>query len=334
MKISAYTTARNVLAMKYPFKESINSMMAFADEVIVLDTSDGTDSTSLELKKIEQDTNHKVVITTITNFGWEATNHGILDGAAKACARSLCDGDALFQFDLDEIVHEDHAPLIRPIAQSLDLNRAPLIALPVVEYWGRTNKIRIDVNLWKWRLSVNDPNITHGIPGRLRKQGKDGLLYAQHGTDGCDYIYKSSLEPVPCVGCIPTQLNAVHHHLSKYYSQTGLLMVQDRFNEILDKVPGVFHYSWWNIERKIQQYKQFWTGFWPSLYDEQRDERSNPFFPGLLWSEVTDEMIKTKAFQLEQGCCGHIFHTPWDGQETYGIQINKTHPEIMKEYLK
>ena len=42
-----------------------------------------------------------------------------------------------------------------------------LICLPVIEYWGKNEKVRIDVNPWKWRLSKNRPYITHGIPAKL-----------------------------------------------------------------------------------------------------------------------------------------------------------------------
>ena len=49
-----------------------------------------------------------------------------------------------------------------------------LIALPVIEYWGGPEKVRLDVNPWKWRLSRNLPHITHGIPANLRKFDKDG----------------------------------------------------------------------------------------------------------------------------------------------------------------
>ena len=62
-----------------------------------------------------------------------------------------------------------------------------LISLPVIEYWGNQGKVRMDINPWKWRLSRNKPNITHGIPKHLRKTDEDGNIYALPGTDSCDY---------------------------------------------------------------------------------------------------------------------------------------------------
>ena len=44
MKISGYTTVRNCITQKYPFVESILSMINFCDEVVVLDggSTDGS----------------------------------------------------------------------------------------------------------------------------------------------------------------------------------------------------------------------------------------------------------------------------------------------------
>jgi hypothetical protein len=308
-------------------------MLEFADEVVVFDTSDGSDNTLEELRKLETKSNNRVVVTHVDNFGWDSPNFGVLDGQAKACSRSLCEGDALWQFDLDEVVHEDHVHLIKPLAQNLlDCKAVNLIALPVVEYWGRKGDVRIDINLQKWRLSKNLPDITHGVPAPLRKI-ENGLLYAKHGTDGCDYISRTTNQVIPCSAVIDPQFIRSANYQSQVGNDVSLVRIKGMFNEMLGTNPGVFHYSWFNIERKIKQYKKFWTGFWPSLYNEQRDERSNPFFSGLMWSEVSDKMIADKARELEQGCCGHIFHTPWNGQPSYGIIVNKQHPKVMKNYV-
>ena len=45
MKISAYCTTRNCDEMEYPYLASISSHLAFADEVVVYDTSNGKDKT-------------------------------------------------------------------------------------------------------------------------------------------------------------------------------------------------------------------------------------------------------------------------------------------------
>ena len=115
----------------------------------------------------------------------------------KAFARSLCTGDWCWQQDSDEIVHEQDYEKMQELLKRLP-KATDLLALPVVEYWGGPEKVRIDVNPWKWRLSRNRNYITHGIPKQLRKVDITGHLYALPGTDGCDYIDTQTHEVIPC----------------------------------------------------------------------------------------------------------------------------------------
>lgn len=328
--ISAYTTSRNIVSMSYPFRESLDSMLSFADEVVVFDTSDETDTTLTLLREMAL-SRPKLKIYH-ASWDWTVPNFGVLDGLAKARARSLCTGDFLFQADLDELIHEDQSSLIEPLTRSTDWNKGEILNLPVIEFWGSSGKVRLDVNLWKWRLSVNNPDITHGIPQHLRKH-EDGLLYANHGTDGCDYVSIRTGNPVRSQNVVPQFMNEARFYLSKNNHKTGLEMIKTQVDQLTKEFPTVFHYSWWDIENKIRQYHKFWTGFWPSLYNETREERSNPFFPGLVWAEVSEQMIKTRAKELEEGCAGWIFHQPWDGTVTFGTTTNLDHPLVIKDRL-
>jgi hypothetical protein len=332
MLISSYLTSRDSIKMGYPIKESIKSLLNFSDEVIVFDTSETTHTVD-ELTKVFK-LNKKVKIVH-QPWDWTVRNCGVLDGQSKAAARSICKGDLVWQNDSDEIVHEEHSLLIKQLGRSYNWNNYSLIGLPVVEFWGSSGKTRIDVNPWKWRFSINDKNITHGIPGRFRTYDKNGLLFAKHGTDGCDYIYSDSLVPVPC-DCSVMHLTEQVMNLRQaaITNEKAAHLYEGWFNIMLADTPGVFHYSWWNIERKIKHYREFWTKFWPSLYNESTDETQNPFFPGLNWSEVTDQQIKQTAKNLEQGTGGWVFHQPWDGSKLCSIkQINMNHPEVIKEWL-
>lgn len=334
MLISSYTTSRNAIELNYPIRESVKSLLGFSDEVIVFDTS-GTTHTVDELTKcFKLESKVKIVHEP---WDWTVKNFGVLDGQSKAQARNLCKGHILWQNDSDEIVHEQHQSLIRPLIESYkNWDSYSLIGLPVVEFWGSSGKARIDINPWKWRISINDKKITHGIPGRYRFYDKDGLLFAKPGTDGCDYIYSDSLVPVPC------DLSVMHYTDRVFGLQQAAItnekaahLYEGWFNIMLADTPGVFHYSWWSIERKIKHYREFWTKFWPSLYNESVDERQNPFFPGMLWSEVSDQQIKQKALELEHGTGGWIFHKPWDGTKHCSIkQVNMEHPKFIKDWIR
>lgn len=332
--ISAYTTTRNCVTMDYPFEESIKSMLQFADEVWVVDTSNGMEGTIDRLAKISQD-DPRIKVLFTSRFNWFAPNHGIFDGQTKALAREQCSGDFLWQFDVDEIVHELDASKVRPLIEKTNyLQQCPILALPVIEYWGSKGKVRADINPWKARLSRNLPDITHGIPVHLRRQF-DGLDYASPGTDTCDYISKSSGRMLPIAVFMTPEIASLRDMALK---NPRLIPAYEKwFNQTVNELPGVFHYSWYSIERKIKQYKVFWTSFWKAMYGpdsaQNKDPDWNPFFE-VPWREVTDQMIHDKALELESKTGGHIFHSRWSGQVTPHVTIHRDHPKVIKEWVK
>jgi hypothetical protein len=336
MLISSYTTLKDAIQMDYPFVESIESMLSFSDEVCVLDSSIEKGTWEV-LLKLQEKHGSKLRIHH-ENIDWSAPNHGIFDGKTKQLAREMCRGQYLFQFDCDEIIHENQASLIRPFIASVanDLKKIPIVALPVVEYWGRLGKTRIDINLWKWRISVRTKDIVHGIPIHLRfTDPTTGLEYSKPGSDSCDYISRATGERYPCISFVTKEIDDL-----RIRAITGdpfgkeLKQIEMWFNTIVRQLPTIHHYSWFNIERKINQYKLFWTKFWKALYNLNRDERDNPIFPGKLWSEITPEMIKELAFKLETQTGGHIFHSPWNGEKTNYVRIFQSHPRIMNKWIR
>lgn len=326
MKLSGYTTVRNVVEMDYPFEASIRSLAAFCDQVVVVDSSDKDDGTEARLEALMDEIPQLEVYRV--EIPWNAPNHGIYDGITKAFAREQCTGDFLFQLDCDEIAEEGIRKKIENVLlHSNFLKDVPLVAFPVVEYWGGKDKVRIDVNPWKWRLSKNDPNITHGIPASLRWE-KDGLLYAKPGTDGCDYIFKDSGNVVPCLNFVTKEVEQIR--VSAIRDTNAGSVYEQWFNAVTDSLPTVYHFSWWSIASKIKKYKYFWNDSWLTLYGEKnsKPEGWNPFFDKPL-SEVSDEEIENKAKILATETGGHIFHTSWNGQKTNSVVIRKSLPEVV-----
>ena len=159
-RISGYTTTYNCISGQYPFRESIASMLGFCDEVVVVDAG-SSDGTLEELRRMS-DCDDRIVVH-VQQRDWSDPRSAVFDGQQKALARAICTGDFCWQQDSDEIVHENDYQKVRDMVSSFPTN-IDLVALPVVEFWGRTDKARIDVNPWKWRISRNAPHITHGIP--------------------------------------------------------------------------------------------------------------------------------------------------------------------------
>lgn len=332
-RISAYTYCRNLVEMKYPAKECIASLLPVCDEIIILDASDKDDGTEALLKEIASISNGKVKLFK-AKVPWDAKNHGVFDGQTKAAARELCTGDILIQMDVDEILEEAYAEkLEKLLKETNNLEKIELLALPIIEYWGGHDKVRVDVNPWKWRISRNLPHITHGIPSQLRTE-KDGLLYSKPGSDGCNYINSETADPIQFVTFAPSQIDALRQKALS--DPQALLQYQAWFEKMTDVLPTVYHLSWWCIAKKIVNYKQFWNDFWPSLYGVERPQGKgwNPFFGDTPLETLSDEEIIKFGRRLKDETGGHIFHTLWTGQKTPHVFISKPIPEFAKEWCE
>lgn len=324
--ISGYTTTRNCIEQKYPFEACINSMLAFADEVVVVDggSTDGT----YELLENWATTEDKLKVFKVER-DWQHPRHAVFDGAQKAEARLRCTSEFLWQMDSDEIVHEQDYQKIPNLCMNFP-EQCDLVSLPVIEYWGSLSKIRCDINPWKWRLSRNKDYITHGIPSELRRHDESGNLYSHMGTDGCDYIHVNTFKRIPHGSFYTAEVDMVRRKALEGDS-TALNQYQEWFQNVVDMLPGVHHYSWYDIERKIKTYKNYWQRHWESLYDvKQEDTPENNMFFDKSWSDVTDEEITTKAKQLADKTGGHVFHSKFDPSSTMPhVSIKRDQPEVM-----
>lgn len=327
--ISGYTTTLNCIKQGYPFKQTILSLLGFCDEVIVVDggSTDGT----LDVLKDLASKNDKVKIH-VQERDWSHKRFAVFDGQQKALARSLCTKEFCWQMDSDEVVHESDYAKVKMLVKNF-IRDADLIALPVIEYWGSLDKVRCDVNSWKWRLSRNKQQITHGIPSRLRRYDEDGDLYSAEGSDGCDYVRLSDYEVVQCV--IFSGVDEAVRQKASLGDMSSLMQHQSNLNRTLDVVPCVFHFSWFNINRKIKTYKDYWTKHWNSLYNKAIvDSAETNMFFDKPWSEVSEEEIDARAKQLASETSGWVWHRKWDGTKTYSVNVNKKCPAVILDWVK
>jgi len=325
--IGSYTTTRNCISQKYPWKSCIQSMIDFSDEVVVVDGG-STDGTWEELEKWAE--SEEKLSVHLVERDWSHRRHAVFDGAQKAEARKRCTSEFLWQMDCDEVVHENDYEKIIKLAANFP-KHADLISLPVIEYWGGPDKVRADINPWKWRLSKNQPYITHGIPSELRKKDENGDLYSAMGTDGCDYVHVDSGERIPHGSFYTVEVDQVRR-AALSGDADSLEKYQQWFNNAVEMLPGVHHYSWFDIERKIHTYKGYWQRHWESLYDvKQEDTAENNMFFGKPWSEVTDSDIASFAKDLSEKTGGHVFHSLVDlDNPNPHVIIARSHP---KAYL-
>jgi glycosyltransferase involved in cell wall biosynthesis len=326
-KISGYTTTYNCVRQEYPFIESIMSMVGFCDEICVVDGG-STDGTWEELQRLAGEHN-QIKLKQVTR-DWDSPRHAVFDGMQKAEARAMCTEEYCWQMDVDEVVHEDDAPKIVEYCRLMP-KEVNMIALPVIEYWGGPEKVRIDIQPWKWRLSRNLKDFTHGIPKDLRRYDEDGALYAAEGTDGCDMIHVSTGERCQFI-TFHNQETEELRRKALTGEQEFVKQYESWFSEAANSLPGVHHYSWYDIPRKMRLYRDYWTKHWNSLYNKPLNDtaETNMMFD-LPWSQVTDEMIEKRAAELEEGTGGWIWHRKWQGQRLPHIVVNKTEPKLMRK---
>jgi glycosyltransferase involved in cell wall biosynthesis len=325
-KISGYTTVYNCQKQGYPYLNSIASMLGFCDEVCVVDGG-STDGTWESLVALSQE-NSKLKIKQIPR-DWTHPRHAIFDGMQKAEARLMCTGDFCWQMDSDEVVHENDYEKISSLCKKMT-GDIDLISLPVIEYWGGPTKVRVDIQPWKWRLSRNKKNITHGIPFELRANDSDGHPMAKEGTDGCDMIDVHSGQRIPHVTFYSAE--AEQARVAALYGNVGALAQYEAwFNSVTDQLPCVFHYSWYDLPRKIKLYRDYWQNHWNALWGKDiADTAENNMMFDMPWSQVTDEMIVERAQMLAQRTGGWIWHRKWDGKTTTPHMFCKrSQPKVM-----
>ena len=318
--ISGYTTTYNCIASDYPYVESIKSMLGFCDEVIVVDAG-STDNTYNILRGLETQNDKLKVFQKKVNFDkprWAIE----LDGHLKAYARSLCTSTFCWQMDSDEVVHEYDYDKIKSLCSNFPKALA-LLCLPVIEYFGNTDRTRSDC-AWKWRLSKNVPQITHDIPAQFRKYDSDGNVYPEpFKSDTCDYVDVNSYGIIQAATFYPQDADIVRESNIEEYTKW--------FNEAVNVYPSVFHFSWLNIERKVKNYVNDtgWQNFHKSMYNL---DDNTPMFD----NTPVDSEIKQKAKEIyEHG--PHVFHTKMTDElknKIKTIKVTRKIPALVEDWVK
>ena len=361
--VSGYTTTYNCVKQAYPFEATIRSMQGFCDEVCIVDGG-STDETFDRLVRIAYP---KAKATTVEDLrsamaldlaagatffefpnawhgtkkdpkvkvkviprDWKAKRHPVFDGMQKAEARAMCTKEFCWQMDSDEVVHEDDAKRITEMCRAIPRG-IDILALPVIEYWGGPDKVRMDIQPWKWRLSRNLPHITHGIPRGLRRTDADGQTFALPGTDGCDMIHKETGDNLQHVSFYTPEVENARR-VAMLGNEQARKEYEAWFNQVASGLPSVFHYSWYDLPRKIRLYRDYWQNHWNALWDKDTsDTAKNNLMFGVPWSEVTDEMIDARAKEMKEKLGGWIWHQAWDGKATTPhITCSRSQPKVMR----
>ena len=56
------------------------------------------------------------------------------------------------------------------------------------------------------------------------------------------------------------------------FRELNLKSYENFINAAIRELPAVHHYSWFDIKRKIDTYKNYWSKHWASLYNKVTDD--------------------------------------------------------------
>ena len=103
---------------------------------------------------------------------------------------------------------------------------------------------------------------------------------------------------------------------------------EDWYQRAVEQLPGVHHYSWYDIPKKIRQYKMHWASFWKSQYrHDAEDTAENNVMFDKPWSEVTDNDIEELGSRLADELGGWVFHEKVDfSYKIPHVTIKRSHP--------
>ncbi len=288
--ISGYTTSANCVDMNYPFRQCIDSLLMFCDEVVIVD-SGSTDGTIEEIQKIsKRDSRVKFFVEPVdfNDIRWAIHN----DGNLKGKARAKCTADYCWQMDMDEVVHQEDVHKVKKLPALLGDNL--LMMLPMVEFWGSFEYIRSDFFTWKLRFGKNDKRIVHGIPRQHKLIDAQGKPYIRpFYSDGCNFLMEETQEDVPYIIPLPVPFESLNKMSQEEY--------ENIFFQCLDELPFVLHVSWLDLKRKIRHYKKFWHKYQISMYNlSLADTAENNVMYNKPWSEVTEADIAEKEIELKR----------------------------------
>jgi len=282
-------TTFNCVSAGYPFEAALRSL-GFAFEVVVVDGG-SSDGTWERLGRVaDNDSRVRLLRHPVDLDGpsWALD----LELWLKAKARAACRGEVCWQADADEVVCEDDWRKIGYCTEELSED-TPLLAVPMLEYWGGTRLVRRDLYPATAKLSLNSPRITHGLPRGFRAHDEHGWLYAlPYASLGPSYLDLDTLEPVACDSLIPDAVESLRQsHDSACY--------EAEFYDTIDDLPVVHHFAWVAIERKLFQLRNSWARFHASFHRSAEAVSAWPLFD-CDWQDVSDVDIRRRARELRR----------------------------------
>lgn len=182
MRVSGFTLIRNAIKYDFPIVESITSLLPLVDEYVV--NVGRSEDETLDLVRSIDSPKIRIVETV-----WDESlkTDGKLFGIQQDVALSHCTGDWAFCLQADEIVHEDHLPVIhKAMEEYLDRPEVMALILRVLHFkgdywsldpWMYHRATRIVRPNGKIRSAIDGFDFEiEGVPGVIKNAGSVGRL--------------------------------------------------------------------------------------------------------------------------------------------------------------
>jgi glycosyltransferase involved in cell wall biosynthesis len=132
MKVSGFTFLRNGTILGYPYIESLKSLLAVCDEVIVA-IGNSDDDTLAQVQALS-DPKLKIIQTT---WNEKMQDRGYTYAQQKMIAQFNCTGDWAFYLEGDEVIHEkDYATIRKAMETYLDDKDVEALVFDYYHFYG------------------------------------------------------------------------------------------------------------------------------------------------------------------------------------------------------
>ena len=146
----------------------------------------------------------------------------------------------------------------------------------------------------------------------------------------------NTYEPVPDMNFYTPQLHQVRTEILNNRENTEAFSAYENYmKQVYEQLPSIRHYSWFDIDRKIRTYKNYWSKHWSSIFNKTVEDvpENNKFF-NKSWADVSENDIVSLAKKLKDEMGGWIFHTRVDfTKPTPWIEIENSHPAVMNNWI-
>ncbi len=303
-ELCCYLVTKDVLSQEYPFLEAIYSTLPICEKMVILDgySEDGT----FEILKTISSKNKKIYLYQAE---WIGKTMGKKILYASKLARKKCDCQYVFQFQANEVIHEDTYKLLGSLPEIFPQYKT--FSLPYMQFlreipFTGEYRVRLHKNLdfigpvgdaWTSGLEIKDLKTL--ILKDIFRSPKNILLNLGRG-----YIYSFAVNSTAY-----SKIVVLPKPIFRYYAVTpsGLLQKLKKHHEMnLDRKED--HQAFENIIQKIE----------PMITDKEMEESDvKKVFE--LGANLLQEMILSKRW----------------GPKYYPVKVDiDDHPKIMRDLFK